>query len=918
MKIKVNAINATENTKITIKISDKENQLISKEIAVGVESSFNLPNTKLWSPESPFLYDLTFELKEGNVVKDHITSYFGMRKISLGQLRDKPYIYLNNEPYFQYGPLDQGFWPDGLYTAPGYDALRYDLEITKDLGFNMTRKHLKVEPARWYYYCDSIGLMVWQDLPPGWDDGFHRAQGMDGQSWCKATFIEESKRTMKNLINYPSIVVWVAFNEGGAQFGSAEHTSNVINEIRGMDDGRLINPASGWVDFELGDMADAHSYTMPSVPDNVFGLRANVCGETGGYSLETPGHQWGVGQTIYNKLNSAAELTTKLEEVNNVGLAMTGAGLCAIVYTQITDLENELNGFYTYDRISKLNASQKARFKVGIEALKNKATVHITSTGLTSNFSEWKYLLSDDAPVGWNSKIDFDDSDWLVGAAGFGAGSPPGARIRTVWDTSDIVMRKKVFIPNLNEDELDALKLLIHHDDDVQVYINGVLAASVKGYTASYKSFDITPRTKAAIKLGEENLIAVKCHQEGGGQYIDVGLLVEIPFDGEFEQTGKSIINISTPEEFDNIRNNMDGTYRITADIDLSLYDNFEAIGSVENPFRGSILGNNHVIENLNISNGKDHQGLFGYTHNASISDLKLLAANVEGNKNVAALIGLSKGTIVEKVAIVDAYVKGTENVGSFMGESKKGAANIIHNSYTSKGKIHATTNNAGGIIGVASDMLIEKVYFTGSITAPKTGKGINAGGIVALSASDYVKINQLASLADSITGGTSIQFITRTSARTPLITPTVFTNSEMYLSNFAESDRGLGRASRSQTKKLIEFKAQELYESIGWDFDEIWQMSDDEDFPILKGISGNSGLNVYNDKTSKIKIFTLNGSVIFETDNPTQVWIIDSLGRTVKSLYIENRQTITLPKGIYIIKGDDSGDIQSQKFVVN
>jgi beta-galactosidase/beta-glucuronidase len=212
-----------------------------------------IPNPKLWSPDSPQLYDLELSLVRGNQTLDTAQSYFAMRKIALQRdARGHQMLALNNEALFQMGPLDQGWWPDGLYTAPTDEALRYDIEITKDLGFNMARKHVKVEPARWYYHCDRLGLLVWQDMPSGylgrgherslfvlpWDDDAERT----GVS--QAQFEGELRAMIDHLQQFPSIVMWVPFNEGWGQYD----TARVSKWIKSYDPTRLVNASSGWTD----------------------------------------------------------------------------------------------------------------------------------------------------------------------------------------------------------------------------------------------------------------------------------------------------------------------------------------------------------------------------------------------------------------------------------------------------------------------------------------------------------------------------------------------------------------------------------------------------------------------------------------------------------------------------------------------
>ncbi|MHA1148686.1 MAG: glycoside hydrolase family 2 protein [Promethearchaeota archaeon] len=330
-----------------------------KEIARFLEKNtqkfftINIPNQKLWSPDNPFLYELEVSL----LAVDKVKSYFGMRKISIKEDESgNKRLALNNKILFQYGTLDQGYWPDGIYTAPTDEALRYDIEITKELGFNMIRKHVKVEPARWYYWCDKLGILVWQDMPTGGKTGLLRIvygllkskknKDYDRPKEEKEVYYNELKAMIKHLYNYPSIIVWVPFNEGWGQF----ETSKVLDFTRSQDSTRLIDIASGWFDHKIGDIADCHKYIGPGFPNNVEG-RVPVCGEFGGLGLKIKEHVWKKKlKFVYKKFQHSkglqefyAKLIYKLKNLKNQGLS-------AAVYTQITDVEGEINGLLTYDR----------------------------------------------------------------------------------------------------------------------------------------------------------------------------------------------------------------------------------------------------------------------------------------------------------------------------------------------------------------------------------------------------------------------------------------------------------------------------------------------------------------------------------------------------------------------------------------
>ncbi len=313
---------------------------------------------RLWSPDSPHLYDLKLTLVSAGREVDRVSSYFGMRKIGLGKdSHGRTRLFLNNEPLFEFGPLDQGFWPDGLYTAPTDEALRFDIEQTKKLGFNLARKHVKVEPDRWYYWCDKLGLLVWQDMPSG--DKSIRAADPDLQrSEASASdYRLELTRLIEGRRNHPSIVMWVPFNEGWGQFD----TAGIVGLIRKLDPSRLVDSASGWTERGAGDVHDVHSYPGPSSPAQEQD-RAAVLGEFGGLGLPTSGHTWQQEKNWgYRSFKTVDELTAAyLALIDKLG-PLVSDGLSAAVYTQTTDVEIEVNGLMTYDRrLVKMDAASIA------------------------------------------------------------------------------------------------------------------------------------------------------------------------------------------------------------------------------------------------------------------------------------------------------------------------------------------------------------------------------------------------------------------------------------------------------------------------------------------------------------------------------------------------------------------------------
>ena len=314
-----------------------------------------LPNPRLWSPDDPFLYDLKVTLKDGNRILDSVSSYFGMRKAVVRKdEQGVNRIALNNKFLFLIGTLDQGFWPDGLYTAPTDEALRSDIEFLRQAGFNLARKHVKVEPERWYYWCDKLGLLVWQDMPNG---NNATAQG-------QRIFENELLRMVSGLENHPSIMSWVLFNEGWGQY----ETEPLTEWLRKLDSSRLVDNASGFTDMLVGDLIDMHSYPGPGSP-SPDSRRAAVLGEFGGFGLSIADHSWSPQWWGYAMTTYAPELASNYAKALEQAWALNKSpGLSAIIYTQTTDIETECNGLLTYDRaVAKidpviLRAANQGRF----------------------------------------------------------------------------------------------------------------------------------------------------------------------------------------------------------------------------------------------------------------------------------------------------------------------------------------------------------------------------------------------------------------------------------------------------------------------------------------------------------------------------------------------------------------------------
>jgi beta-galactosidase/beta-glucuronidase len=350
--------NMQAGDQLVITAWDGTTKIAEQTVATSSEVILAVANPKLWSTTNPFLYDLTFRILRKGKLIDEVKSYFAMRKISMKpDANGIQRMLLNDEFVFQYGPLDQGWWPDGLYTAATDEALKFDIEKTKEMGFNMIRKHVKVEPARWYYYCDVMGILVWQDMPSG-DLGNHwesrpgvygRATDKQRTAESESIFRTEWTEIMQDLHNFPSIVVWVPFNEAWGQF----KTKEIVKWTMQKDPSRLVNTASGGNFEEVGHITDLHNYPEPLMPQpELFGKSTVlVLGEFGGLGLPVENHTWQEKNNWgYQSFKNKTELWNRYAEFVNCIPALITKGLSAAVYTQTTDVEVETNGIMTYDR----------------------------------------------------------------------------------------------------------------------------------------------------------------------------------------------------------------------------------------------------------------------------------------------------------------------------------------------------------------------------------------------------------------------------------------------------------------------------------------------------------------------------------------------------------------------------------------
>ena len=377
LKVSVTLDGATEETQVQVSAFSGDVQIGATSGGVREQLEIPVPNPQLWSPDSPFLYDLQVEIRQQGQTIDQIASYFGMRKFSVQpDAQGRQRLCLNNQPLFQYGPLDQGYWPDGLHTPPSAAAMRSDVEFLKEIGCNMLRKHIKVEPARFYYDCDRLGMIVWQDMPNGGkpvgdvlsflaimfgkftrrDDRWYWRAGRSEQA-SREDYWRELREMVDHLHNFACIGLWVPFNEAWGQFDAKA----VAAWLHDYDPTRPVDHASGWFDQGGGDFRSIHTYFKALAPEDPDSQRGVILSEFGGYAIKLEGHIWNPDTEFgYRKYDSQEALTAAYVDLLRTQLEpWIARGLSAAVYTQTTDVEIEVNGYLTYDReIIKMEKEQ--------------------------------------------------------------------------------------------------------------------------------------------------------------------------------------------------------------------------------------------------------------------------------------------------------------------------------------------------------------------------------------------------------------------------------------------------------------------------------------------------------------------------------------------------------------------------------
>jgi hypothetical protein len=449
-----------------------------------------IPDPMLWNPDTPFLYDLRVDVIQADTVIDSVTSYFGMRKITMGEDENGIVrILLNDQYIFQLGPLDQGYWPDGILTPPSEEAILFDLKYLKRIACNMVRVHIKVHPDRWYYHCDRLGLLVWQDMVsmPKFNQTITPTVAQQWES--------ELTRMMDWLHNHPSIIQWIVFNEAWGQ----HNTNYYVERVKEQDSSRLVTNASGWTDVPVGDIYDIHDYTFypATASQTIANGRAILLGEVGGFNACISNHNWyshekpsEVIDYVHDITRSTYPTKQSLEEsyrfwIDNLRCLLTLSPVNGLVYTQITDVEHELNGWLTYDRqVSKipqetLKELHDSLFKpIRFSMLLDDETIwkigsgeHITKPILSDATAPETQL--PDFSGEW-CQLDFDDSSWESRQNSFEGGV--NVQIEAVHDSPYLYLRTNLFLDEIPENPA----FHVVTSADCQLFINGKLIRSLR------------------------------------------------------------------------------------------------------------------------------------------------------------------------------------------------------------------------------------------------------------------------------------------------------------------------------------------------------------------------------------------------------------------------------------------------------
>ena len=543
--VKFEGVGNIMGAKGEVKVLDRGKVVARAELrdwANGVRIELPRP-VRLWSPDSPALYDLELSLEDVAAgTCDRVRGYFGMRSFELkkdpnGVLR----FFLNGKATFVNGTLDQGWWPDGFLTPPSEEAMKFDIQLLKNFGYNAMRKHIKVEPRRYYALCDRLGIMVLQDLPSGFNEVQNRY----------AFSRYELKGMIDHLYNHPCVVMWIPYNEGWGQPDAAKTRDTLLWTMR-YDPTRLVDGPSGCSDYEGGQLwpkggrirtehlrfgapaaghaVDMHDYSASPSMYEPNPYRASFLGEYGGCSYKVPGHRW---QEDGKEFSYGGSSDLKALESRYVGLmdkiaTMAMKGLAGAIYTQTTDVENELNGLVTYDRkvvkfdAAALRAAHRKIYEAAAESLMKRHTVKAFPKE-DANPNAWAYAM--ETPAGNWKDAGYDDSAWKRSAGGIGSENirqaKRDAKVSTVWTTQKLYLRRHFTAPS----QVPALAMAeIFHDEDAVIYLNGIEIKRLSGYTVDYSLTMLEiGKVRSAIRPGD-NVLAVEVKDTCGGRYFDMSL----------------------------------------------------------------------------------------------------------------------------------------------------------------------------------------------------------------------------------------------------------------------------------------------------------------------------------------------------------------------------------------------------------
>ncbi|OYX26655.1 MAG: hypothetical protein B7Z06_05285 [Flavobacteriales bacterium 32-35-8] len=528
--VKVNTNKISEALTLEATIVDKNGNNVKKKsipLSLGSTGSaleIEVPDAQLWSPENPHLYNLIIQLKnsKGELV-DNVESYFGMRKISIGKDGNNyTRIFLNNKPFFQFGLLDQGWWPDGLYTAPSFEAMIWDVDKTLEMGFNVIRKHVKTEPASYYYECDKKGVLVWQDMPNGNYLNDLRIEAWDTEDAKRTSnssfqFETELKEMMDQLHSFPSIVVWVPLNEGWGQYD----TKRIADWVSSYDPSRLNDTPSGWADRGVGDLIDVHIYPGPGMEYSEEN-RASVIGEFGGLGLTVKDHLWWDKRNWgYLTYSSKSEFENRFEELINDLVALKSFGLSAAIYTQTTDVEGEVNGLITYDR--KVVKMSPEKLNNIIQPLYKEANnVKVILEDSEHHPKSWMINDEGNDTKNWFLNID-EKGRWQEKKAPFASYDnfflPKGSH----WIAEKALKLYNVF--DLNEVPQNISLRYYLDKAKMKVFINGNLIATeeFQGGRKRHYRIKFIEKAKKFLKKGK-NIIAIELESSQKDSAFDIGI----------------------------------------------------------------------------------------------------------------------------------------------------------------------------------------------------------------------------------------------------------------------------------------------------------------------------------------------------------------------------------------------------------